>query len=59
MNRKVTAAKEAAAKEIAERTKKGFISESDTSLNNLSMPARNSGSLQDEMMAYAKETGIL
>jgi len=59
MNRKVTAAKEAAAKEIAERTKKGFISENDTSLNNLSMPARNSGSLQDELMAEARTMGIL
>jgi len=59
VNRKVTAAKEATAKEVADRTKQGFISESDTSLNNLSQPARNSGSYQDELMAEARTMGIL
>ena len=59
VNKKVTAAKEAAAKEIAERRKEGFISESDTSLKNLSAPQKSSGSYQDELMAGARELGIL
>jgi len=62
VNRKVTASKEAAAKEITDRQKTGFISQSETSLANLTSPQRKStggGSYHDLVMDGAREMGIL
>jgi len=61
VNKRITSAKEAAAKELAERTKKGFISTSDTSLTGLGLPKiqnRQNGSLQDRLFRGAAELGI-
>lgn len=59
VNKRVTASKEAAAKELAERTKQGFISTSDTSLSGLGLPQKaNSGSLHDVVLNGAAELGI-
>lgn len=59
VDKKITLAKEQSMKEIAARTKQGFISKSDTSLESLGMPKfKSSGSLQDELAQYAVELGI-
>lgn len=59
IEKRLTSAKEQAAKEIAERTKQGFISKSDTSLNDLSSQKfKSSGSLHDDLIQGALELGI-
>jgi hypothetical protein len=61
LERKITAAKEAAAKEITDRQKQGLISRSDTSsLTSFDSPIqKKSGSYLDGAMEMAKEMGIL
>ena len=59
IERRIAATKEATAKEIANRTKQGFISKSDTSLNDIgSQKFKSSGSLHDDLIQGALELGI-
>ena len=59
ISKRVTSAKEAAVKELSERTKQGFISKSDTSFDNLgSKTFKSSGSLHDDLIQGAIELGI-
>jgi hypothetical protein len=59
IEKRITSAKEATAKELANRTKQGFISKSDTSLNDIgSKGFKSSGSLHDDLIQGAMELGI-
>jgi uncharacterized protein (UPF0147 family) len=56
----ITKAKEDAAKELAKRTQKGFVAESDNSmLSKYSSPAKKSHGYYDDIMSSAQELGIL
>ena len=59
VSKRITSAKEAAAKELADRTKQGFISKTDTSLQGLGMPnVKSGGSMHDALLRSASELGI-
>jgi len=59
IEKRITSTKEATAKEIANRTKQGFISKSDTSLSDIgSKGFKSSGSLHDDLIQGAIELGI-
>lgn len=56
----ITKAKEETAKELAKRTQKGFVAESDKSLlSRYSSPAKKSNGYLDDIMSSAQELGIL